>query len=95
MLLRAIALDEKALGPESPELGNDLSNLGLLYVQLHRNEEARKAYERALPIEIQAYGETDHFVRDTMSGYAMALRNLGLQAEARKIEDQLAAPRGK
>jgi len=90
-LLRALALDEKALGPESPDVGTDLSNLGLLYLELKRYAEAEKTYKRALAIEIKAYGQEDHSVRDTMNGYAMTLRNLHRDEEARTIEDHLRA----
>jgi tetratricopeptide (TPR) repeat protein len=41
LFLRAIAWDEKALGPESPELGTDLNNLALLYVFSKRYGEAQ------------------------------------------------------
>jgi len=33
-----------------------LNNLGLLYLQLKRFPEAESAFQRALPIEIKAYG---------------------------------------
>jgi tetratricopeptide (TPR) repeat protein len=71
--------------------GTDLSNLALLYLELKRYPDAEKAYERALPIEIKAYGQDDHVVRDAMNGYAMTLRNLHREDEARKIEDHLRA----
>jgi tetratricopeptide (TPR) repeat protein len=100
LLLRALALDEKALGPQSPDLGTDLSNLGLLYLELRlelrRYAEGETAYQRALSIEIEAYGQEDHTVRDTMNGdtmngYAMTLRKLHRDEEARKMEDRLRA----
>jgi tetratricopeptide (TPR) repeat protein len=46
LFLRAIALDEKALGPESPDLATDLNNLGLLYVFAKRYEDAIKVLGR-------------------------------------------------
>ena len=91
LFLRAIALDEKTLGPESPELGTDLNNLGLLYVLSKRYEEAQKIYQRALAIRIKAFGETDSTVAETMGGYASALRGLHRAAEAKQMEDRLQA----
>jgi len=86
-----VALDEKALGPESPELGTDLNNLGLLYVLSKRYEEAQKVYQRSLAIRIKAFGETDPAVAETMGGYASALRGLHHDAEAKQMEDRLQA----
>ncbi len=88
-----VALDEKALGPESPELGTDLNNLGLLYVLSKRYEEAQKVYQRSLAIRIKAFGETDPAVAETMGGYASALRGLhhDAEAKAKQMEDRLQA----
>ena len=82
--MHAIALDEKGLGPESPELGTDLNNLGLLYVFSKRYGEAQQIYQRTLAIRIKALGDTDPAVAETMTGYAAALRGLHRDAEAKQ-----------
>ena len=46
---RAIAIDEKTLGPEHPDLAT-LNNLALLYRDTGRYAEAEPLYERALVI---------------------------------------------
>jgi len=91
LFLRAMGLDEKALGPESPEVGTDLNNLGLLYLLSKRYDESEKTYHRALAIRIKAFGESDPAVRETMSGYISALRGLHRAAEAAQMEDRLRA----
>jgi tetratricopeptide (TPR) repeat protein len=88
--LHAIALDEKALGPESSELGTDLNNLGLLYVFTKRYGEAQQTYQRALAIRIKALGDTDPAVAETMNGNAAALRGLHRDAEAKQMDGRAA-----
>jgi hypothetical protein len=47
----ALAIDEKALGPNHPNLAmGDLNGLGQMYIILHRTSEARTVLERALRI---------------------------------------------
>jgi tetratricopeptide (TPR) repeat protein len=89
--LRAIALDAKSLGPESPELGTDLNNLGLLYVFTKRYDEALKTCQRALAIRTKAFGETDPLVVETMGNYASALHGLHRDTEAKQMEDRMHA----
>ena len=91
LFLRAIKLDEKALGTDSPDLAIDLNNLGLLYVLSARYGEAEKTYQRALDIRVKAFGETDPAVAETMSGYISALRGLHRDAEAHQMEIKLHA----
>lgn len=40
--MRAIALDEKALGPDSPDLATDLNTLGLPYLFTKRDQRVRR-----------------------------------------------------
>jgi len=54
--LRAIAIGEKALGPEHPNLATRLNNLGLLYWNQGKYEEAEPLYQRAITIYEKALG---------------------------------------
>jgi CHAT domain-containing protein len=56
---RALAITEKALGPEHPDVGTYLNNLGSLYQDQGRDAEAEPLYERALAIGEKALGP-DH-----------------------------------
>ena len=91
LFLRAAALDEKALGADSPELGTDLNNLGVLYMVVRRNEEAAKVFQRALAIRIKALGNQDPAVAETMNSYAAVLQLLHRDDEAAKMQKQAQA----
>jgi tetratricopeptide (TPR) repeat protein len=72
--LRAIALDEKALGPDSPDLATDLNNLGLLYLMTGKYTDAARTLDRALAIRRKAYGDSDPLVKETLGEYNSAVR---------------------
>ena len=57
--LRAIAINEKSLGPQHASLGMPLINLAELYTQLQRYAEAERFHRRALTILDAALGP-DH-----------------------------------
>src|SRR5262249_9741218 len=51
---RAIAIDEKALGPEHPDLATWLNNLAELYRNQGKYAEAEPLYKRAIAIDEKA-----------------------------------------
>ena len=53
---RALALDERALGAEHPDVAEDLSLLGALLADAGRAAEAEAAYRRALAVLEKALG---------------------------------------
>ncbi len=53
---RALAIDEKALGPEHPDVGQSLNNLAEGYHSQGRYAEAEPLYKRALAIFEKALG---------------------------------------
>jgi tetratricopeptide (TPR) repeat protein len=53
---QALSIDEKALGPEHPDLAYPLNDLAKLYTEQRRYEEAEPLYQRALHIWEQAWG---------------------------------------
>jgi tetratricopeptide (TPR) repeat protein len=53
---RALAIDEKALGPEHPAVAIRLSNLATLYNDQGRYAEAEPLYKRALAISEKVFG---------------------------------------
>ena len=57
--LRALAIDEKALGNDHPEVGMDLSNLGIAYRALGRADIAESLFERAYKLMLTALGPDD------------------------------------
>jgi tetratricopeptide (TPR) repeat protein len=58
-LERALAIDEKALGPHHPSVAIDLNNLGQLLQDLGDFDAARPLLERALQIKEKSLGP-DH-----------------------------------
>ena len=56
---RSLAIYEKALGPEHPDVGTSLNNLAALYADQGRYAEAEPLYKRSLAISEKALGP-DH-----------------------------------
>ena len=56
---RALAIREKALGPDHPDVAKALNNLAVLYQKQGRYAEAEPLYKRALAIREKALGP-DH-----------------------------------
>ena len=56
---RALAIDEKTLGPEDPNVAIRLNNLALLLKETNRLGEAEPLYRRALAIWEKALGSED------------------------------------
>ena len=48
---RSLAIVEKALGPDHPDVAIDLNNLALLYRAMNRDDEAEPLEQRAARIE--------------------------------------------
>jgi tetratricopeptide (TPR) repeat protein len=57
--VRALAIREKALGPDDPDVADSLNNLGLIYDGQGRSAEAEPLFQRALAILKKASGP-DH-----------------------------------
>ena len=72
-----MAIREKALGPEHPDVGNSLNNLATLYYTLGRYAEADPLFKRALAISEKAHGP-DHL------DVSQSLNNLAVLAFAQR-----------
>ncbi|MBI3610129.1 MAG: tetratricopeptide repeat protein [Nitrospirae bacterium] len=79
---RAIALDEKNLGPEHPEVGADLHNLGSLYHDRGRYAEAEPLYQQALAIWEKALGPGSPDVATALNNLAALYFAQGKYAQA-------------
>ena len=62
---RALAIDEKALGPDHPKVARDLNNLAKLYYQQGKYSEAEPLYQRALAIDKRPWGQITPTLRPT------------------------------
>ena len=83
---RALAIREKALGPEHPQTALSFNNLALLYFNQGHYAEAEPLYKRALAIREKALGPEHPNVATTLENYAALLRETGRGAEANKME---------
>jgi tetratricopeptide (TPR) repeat protein len=80
---RALAIDESALGPSHPDVGQILQNMGWVLSVMKKHDEALAANRRALAIFERTIG-TDH------TNYAYALNSIGWALLAQgKYEESL------
>jgi tetratricopeptide (TPR) repeat protein/predicted Ser/Thr protein kinase len=89
LLLQALALYEKALGPDHPSVGRTLNRVGNAYYQLHRYPEALDAYQRALAQTRRMLGPQHPTVAVRLGNIALVLEAQGRYEES--LRTQLAA----
>ncbi|MCB8982655.1 MAG: tetratricopeptide repeat protein [Ardenticatenaceae bacterium] len=80
---RALAIDEKALGPDHPDTAIDLNNLGLLLKTMGDLAGARPYHERALAIREKALGPDHPDTATSLNNLGGLLQAIGNLAEAR------------
>jgi tetratricopeptide (TPR) repeat protein len=78
---RALAIREKALGPDHPDAATSLNNLAELYRSQGRYQESEPLYQRALAIREKALGP-DH--RDTLATRSNIAKWTGQTGQARE-----------
>jgi tetratricopeptide (TPR) repeat protein len=76
---RAIAIGEKTLGPEHPNLAIRLNNLANLYSDQGKYEEAEPLLKRALAIREQKFGSTHPSTQRSRERYESLLREMNKQ----------------
>jgi tetratricopeptide (TPR) repeat protein len=74
-LQRALAIDEKAPGPDSPALATDLNNLGFLLRHKGDYIGAKPLYRRALAIDQGALGQDHPVVALNLNNLAVLLQD--------------------
>ncbi|MFB3127290.1 MAG: tetratricopeptide repeat protein, partial [Candidatus Acidiferrales bacterium] len=92
---RALAIVEKALGPEHPNVSTGLNNLAELYRAQGKYVQAEPLYQRALAIAEKALGPEHPQVATVLENYAALLHKLNRDAEAEKMEARAQAIRAK
>jgi tetratricopeptide (TPR) repeat protein len=92
---RALAIREKALGPEHPLTATSLNNLALLLQAQGDLAGAQPLYERALAIREKVLGREHLHIASTLSNLAVALRAQGDLAGARPLHERALAIREK
>ena len=92
---RALAIGEKALGPEHPEVGTRLNNLAMLYRAQRRYAEAEPLQKRALAISEKALGPEHPAVGTSLNNLALLYKAQGRYAEAEPLQKRALAIREK
>jgi tetratricopeptide (TPR) repeat protein len=82
---RAIAIGEKVLGPEHPDLAAWLNNLAELYRATGRYAEAEPLYQRAIAIDEKALGPEHPDLATDLNNLANLYRATGRYAEAEPL----------
>jgi len=83
-LERGLSLTEKAYGPDHPNLGSALSNVGGVLHDLGDLPGAREHFERALGIMQKAHGPEDPNVATAANNLGLVLQDLGDVTGARE-----------
>ncbi|MBI3185559.1 MAG: tetratricopeptide repeat protein [Myxococcales bacterium] len=96
---KALALREKALGPEHPEVARTHNNLGVALARLSKLSEAARHYERSLEIHRKMLGPSHPDLANSMNNLGVIHAKLGnLQAaleryrEALRIREMMLGP---
>ncbi len=79
---RSLAIREKALGPDHPDVAQSLNNLALLYYHQEEYEKAAEAFERIIAIDEKALGPDHPSLAQHMKNYAIILGKLDRNTEA-------------
>ena len=79
---RALRINEKALGPDHPEVAINSNNLAYLLSQQGDQEGARRLYERALTINEKTLGPDHPYVGQNLDSLAGLLSKQGLYKDA-------------
>jgi tetratricopeptide (TPR) repeat protein len=82
---RALAIDEKSLGPEHPDVARDLNNLAALLLATNRLGEAEPIMRRALAIDEKSLGPDHPRVATGLNNLAELLRATNRLAEAEPL----------
>jgi CHAT domain-containing protein/tetratricopeptide (TPR) repeat protein len=82
---RSLAIREKALGRDHPDVANSLSNLALLYGRQERYTDAEPLYQRSLAIREKALGRDHPSVAISLNNLAALYQDQGRYADAEPL----------
>ncbi len=95
LLKRALAIAEKARGPDHPDVATSLNNLAALYHAQGRYAEAEPLYKRSLAVLEKVLRPEHPRLAGALENYATLLRETGRSAEAEELEVRANAIRTK
>jgi CHAT domain-containing protein/tetratricopeptide (TPR) repeat protein len=82
---RVLAIREKALGPDHPDVARSLNNLAALYDLQGRYADAEPLYRRSLAIQDKALGPNHPDVARSLNNLALLYDNQGRYADAEPL----------
>jgi class 3 adenylate cyclase/tetratricopeptide (TPR) repeat protein len=88
---RALAIRERALGPDHPDVAQSLNNLAVVQYQAGRFAEAAHLYEQALAIREKALGAEHLDVAESLNDLAVVQYDVGRYAEAEPLFERALA----
>ena len=77
LFAQALAVHEKALGPDSLSVAQDLSDLAVACWQLKEYEQARRLHERALAIRERRLGAEHFLVAASLNNLSLVVQEMG------------------
>ena len=92
---RSLAIREKALGPDHPDVASSLNNLAWLYQRQGRYADAEPLYKRSLAIREKALGPDHPDVAYSLSNLCVAYQQQGRYADAEPLYKRSLAIREK
>jgi tetratricopeptide (TPR) repeat protein len=81
-LQRALAIDEKTLGPNHPEVATSLNNLANLYYYQGKYEQAEPLFQRAIAIGEKGLGPEHHTLATRLNNLATLYHDQGKYEQA-------------
>ena len=88
---RSLAINEKSLGPDHPDVSSSLNDLGLLYHKQGRYAEAEPLFKRSLAIREKALGPEHIDVGASLNNLARLHREQGRFTEAAPLHERALA----
>ncbi len=92
---RSLAIREKVLEPDHPDVAQSLNNMAVLYHDQGAYGEAEPVIKRALAIREKVLGPGHPHVAQSLENYAALLRQTGRSDEAARMEARAKAIRAK
>lgn len=93
--LRVLAIYEKMLGPNHPDVGIVANNVAMIYHAREEYGNAEKYYKQALPIRSKALGGEHPAVLNLIMNYTHLLTTTGRRAEAERLKSYAVPSKGR
>ena len=91
LMRRALAIREKSLGADHPDVASSLNNLAQLLQDTNRLAEAEPLMRRALDIDEKSYGPDHPEVATRLNNLAVVYKNQNRYAEAEPLYERALA----